>query len=570
MELIEELIDSRRLTGASMLLSRPGAILETRLPEARKRRLMRRWAEYVEHLYAGLGWLDEELVHRDQGPTQMLAATAPIDALLAATFVLEQALWFALRDPIRPTAAEFAQALDELDSRVVRRVDARLCALVRAAARHDAQLLLGERDLSVGVGADAVVWPDDELPLPEDVNWIQRSARLPVVLVTGTNGKTTTSRLLARMLTEAGHVVGFSCTDYVQVGAQILDRDDYSGPTGARMVLRHPEVTAAVLETARGGLLRRGIQVNSADVAVVTNVAADHLGDGGIHTLEQLAEAKFSLVRGLRPDAPLVVNAEDRHCTRHARRLERPLYWFARKRPPRALLRGKAAAVALLYVESGWVVVEQAEHTRKLLQVAAMPLAFAGSARHNVANALAATAAALALGIADCAIVRALSSFGENYLDNPGRANLFAIDGALVLADYGHNPEGLAAIFRISAALPHRRLLISFGQAGDRSDQDMHDLADQVAAQQPDRILIKDIQSMLRGRQAGEIPTILSRQLQRKSIGASQIEVLDGDRAALDRTLQWLQDGDLAVLFVHADSAEVLAELAQRAQPVET
>lgn len=556
------LLDSRRLTGASMLLSRPGAMLETRLPPERKRRLMRRWFSWVERLYADLGWAGEEVVTRDQGPTQMLAATAPPAALLPATFVLEQALDWALLDPARPTLAAYHRAVDALMTRIARRADGWLDALVRSAQRHCAQLLIGERDISLGEGRAAVVFDDDDIPTPDSLDWSDKQHRLPTVLVTGTNGKTTTSRILARILKTAGHTVGFSCTDYVQVGDAILDRDDYSGPTGARMVLRHPEVTAAVLETARGGMLRRGIQVRDADVGIVTNVAADHLGDGGIHDLAQLAEAKFTLVRGLHAEAPLVVNAEDRHCTRHARRLDRPLYWFAVKRPPRGLLKGAARTEALLYREGSQLWLDRDGVREALLPVSDLPIAFGGSAVHNIANALAASAAALALRVEMEVIRTALRSFGASWLDNPGRANLFQIRGATVLADYGHNPEGLAAIFAISAALPRQRLLISFGQAGDRTDQDIRNLADQVAAQRPDRVLVKEMLRMLRGRSPGEIPQLLSAQLKKRGLRPAQITVIDGDRAAVETALDWLQPGDLAVLFIHQDSATLLPELA--------
>lgn len=560
-ELQDVLLDSRRLTGASMLLPRPGAMLETRLPSDRKRRLMRRWQELLQALYADLGWSGEWIVVRDQGPTQMLAATAPMDALLAATYVLEHALVFALLDPQRPGAEAWSAAVDALDARIVRRTDPRLAALARAAQRHGAQMLVGERDVSLGMGAAARRWPDDELPLPDEVNWELARQRLPIALITGTNGKTTTARLLARMLSLAGHTVGFSCTDYVQIGAQILERDDYSGPTGARMVLQHPDITAAVLETARGGLLRRGIQVRHADVGIVTNVAADHLGDGGIHTLEQLAEAKFSLTRGLHPQAPLVVNAEDRYCTRHARKLARPVYWFALHRPPRALLRGQCEVRAQVYASHGEVVIDDAAGIRPLLPVADIPITVGGNATHNLANALAATAAGLAMGVAEPVLAQALRDFGRDWRDNPGRANLFWIRGAQVLADYGHNPEGLAAVFRIARALPHGRCLVSFGQAGDRSDADIRELADQVAALNPDRILVKDMPDMLRGRAAGEIPALLRTRLLDCGIAEQRIEILQGDPAALQSALAWIQPGDLAVLFIHTDSAALLEQL---------
>jgi len=554
-------MDSRRLTGASMLLDRPGAVLETRAPSESKALLLESWAHALKQILSALGMAHERWVVRDQGPTQMLACSAPLDLLLPMTYVLEQAWQEALTEHCPDLELEEGFTIDQLAARMVRRSAPRLNAIERAAKRHGVLFLLGEEDISLGQGAEAQCFELDDLPLPDAIDWDSLTRRVPIAMITGTNGKTTTARILARILSDRGWVTGFSCTDYVQIGNRIVNRDDYSGPTGARLVLRDPEVEAAVLETARGGMLRRGVQVDCADVVVVTNVADDHLGDGGIHNLAQLAECKFTITRGLRRGAPVVVNSEDRHCARWARNLPRPVIWFGLQRPGKTLAMHRRTR-AMVYVADGWVVIERQGQIERVLPVADIPLTFGGYARHNVANVLAAVGAAFVLKVPLASMKTTLARFGSDADDNPGRANLFHIHGAQVLADYGHNPEGLRAVFEVAAHLKHERLLIAFGQAGDRTDSDIRGLADAVAAINPDRVLIKGMEEMLRGRAVGEIPRLMRKQLGKRGIAPERVLDVADDREAVTKALAWLQPGDLALLFIHVDKQALLAELA--------
>lgn len=273
--------DSRRLTGASLVLDVPGAILEVCAPTAHRTKLRVLWRGYARKLMDRIGWQAEQLVTRDQGGSQIFAISAPIDALLAATYSTEwawQAALFRLALAERPLS--LATIADDILSRIVQDANPALHALYRAAKLRGVITLL-EKELSLGEGAQCRIYPLDDLPLPDQIAWRPKRRQMPIALVTGTNGKTTTVRLLARMVREAGFCAGFCSTDYVQVGDEILQRDDYSGPTGARMVLRHPNTEFAVLEVARGGMLRRGLQVSDADVGLVTNVADDHWAKTG-------------------------------------------------------------------------------------------------------------------------------------------------------------------------------------------------------------------------------------------------------------------------------------------------
>ena len=558
--------DSRRLTGASLVLPVPGAILEVTAPTELKTKLRVHWRHLVKKLLVRVGWGDSLVISRDQGPSQILAISAPIDGLLSATHITEWAWEAALTKLKLADADSLSDATDDMLGRIAREAHPGLAALYRAANLRRIPVLLSENELSLGEGANARVYPFDDLPEPSEIAWRPKRHQVPTALVTGTNGKTTTVRLLARMLGGGGQIVGFCSTDFVQIGAEVLQRDDYSGPTGARMVLRHPSTEIAVLEVARGGMLRRGLQVIDADVGVVTNVANDHLGENGIHTLMQLAEAKFTIVRGLAAGAPVVVNADDEHCRTYARKLNHPICWFGFERPSASITRGRAARAGLVYLEQNHICVELAGDIKYVLNdVRDCPLSFRGGARYNVANILAATAAAVMLGTPVESITEALAQFGSHPLDNPGRANLYRIDGAQVLLDYGHNPDGIAAILDAAAALPHKRLLIGVGLPGDRSDEAARAVGARVAAANATLVIVKELSDYLRGRPEGELSGILRASLKSHGFPEKRTQYLRTDAELVGRALAWLKPGDLAVLFLHENVAQLSELLLSRA-----
>ncbi len=558
--------DSRRLTGASLVLGVPGAILEVCAPTQHRTKLRVLWRNYARKLLDRIGWEREQVVTRDQGGSQIFAVSAPIDGLLPATYVTEwawEAALFRLQLGERPIS--LASICDDILSRIVTEAKPGLAALYLAAKRRGVTTLL-EKELSLGEGENCKIYPLDDLPLPDEIAWHPKRRRIPIALVTGTNGKTTTVRLLAKMARTAGFSAGFCSTDYVQVGDEILQRDDYSGPTGARFVLRHPNTELAILEVARGGMLRRGLQVSDADVGLVTNVADDHLGENGVHTLDQLAEAKFTIVRGLAPDAPVVVNADDLHCRAYARRLNHPLIWFSLDRPQLDILKGKRARLGVCYVDDGFLVREINGLRESVIAVVDVPITFNGAARYNTANALAALATASALNLPIKAVRRSLAEFGREATDNPGRANVFHINGAQVIADYGHNPEGIAALLQASMALPAKRRLVAVGLAGDRSDDAARQVGALLGQLKLDRIIVKELVGYLRGRVEGELSGILLKTLHAARVSKSKISYVRTDIEAMAQTLAWLKPGDLAVLFLHEDLIELTAQLAKLSQ----
>ena len=332
---------------------------------------------------------------------------------------------------------------------------------------------------------------------------------IPVVAVTGTNGKTTTSRMIGHIAQRAGKSVGWSSTDGVYLNGELVEAGDFSGPSGAGQVLSHPGVQLAVTETARGGILRRGVGVAYNDVSVVTNISADHLGLGGIDTLDQLAEVKAVITKITKPSGWCVLNADDPRT--FAMRLgTKARIWVFSRDPDspsaRSVLDSGGRVTTVL---DGWVAVLAAgRDARPIIAVADVPMTLAGLSRVNVENALAVTSATLALGFTVAQVADGLASFtpGEN---NPGRMNIWTVplrEGDIsVVIDLAHNEAGLEALLEIMTGIrpPGGRLLLGVGSAGDRGDEVFVRLGE-IAAVGADVVEIAHKTEYLRGRTTAE------------------------------------------------------------------
>ena len=552
--------DSRRLTGPSLILERPGAIIDVRLEEFARERAIAAWRATARRLLDAVNWSAETLAVRPFAGGASLALTAPIDTLFAATDLNEAAWEMATAELAGRAAEPVATVVARLRSAIEGERSPALVALREAARARDVTFLTGEGLVSVGSGGGALVWPAAALPDPAAVDW-SRVRDVPVALVTGSNGKTTVVRLLAAMLTGQGLTVGHTSTDGVSVGGVRLAEGDYSGPSGARLLLRRPEVEAAVLETARGGLLRRGLGVDRAAVAVVTNVADDHLGEFGIDSLDQLADVKLLPARAVRPGGAVVLNADDPLLRERAASVAAAVVWFALAPSASGLARHLAAGGrAVLYDGDRLELADGATRTL-LARVDEVPMAVGGAARHNVANALAAAAAAWVLGIPPDVIGRELRRFGRVASDNEGRANMVELGGVQLIIDYAHNPHGLAALGELMAALPAQRRLVLIGQAGDRPDGAIRALARAALGLRPDRVVLKEMERYLRGRRPGEIPDLMADELIGLGMAPETVSRPGGEVAAVRDALAWARPGDVLLLTVHQDRPVVLALL---------
>ncbi len=556
--------DSRRLTGPNLHTAGPAAVLEAEIEDSERRRVIEAWKRHARRLLGALGWTDSEVFARTHAHGASLGFAAPEDALYAATEVNEAAWAATVAEVSGEEHPDYTEETLRLRAAVEAEQNPALRALHAAADARGVAFFFDDDEATVGLGAGNRTWAVDALPDPDDVPW-GTIHDVPVALVTGTNGKSTTVRLTAAMAKAAGRTAGISSTDFVRVGDAIVERGDYSGPGGARTALRHPGVELAILETARGGLLRRGLALDRADVALVTNVAEDHMGEYGIQSLDDLIEAKLVLRRAVEADGLLVLNADDDGLVRHAEGYAGNLAWFSLDPDNPTLAAHRQAGGRTYSVEDDALVATWGDSRTAVLPVADIPITLRGAARHNVANALAAVALGEALGLPMEAIRGGLHSFQSSPADNPGRGNYFDIGGARVLVDFAHNEHGVTAIAETARALPAERRLVMLGHAGDRTDAEIQALARAAWDIAPDHVIITEFPEHLRGRAPGEVPALINDTLAQCGAASEHVthapDPITGTRLALD----WMRPGDLVLLFVLSRRAEVL-DLLREAQ----
>jgi cyanophycin synthetase len=387
-----------------------------------------------------------------------------------------------------------------------------------------------------------------------------QNGRIPIVAVTGTNGKTTTVRLISHLLTHNGMCVGMTNTDGVYVGGTTIDTGDCSGPKSARNVLLHPDVDAAVLETARGGVLREGLAFDRCDVAVVTNVGAgDHLGLNYITTVDELAVLKRVIVQNVSPKGTAVLNAADPNVASMASKCKGAVTFFTADKFHPVMATHRAQGQAVVYVENGCVVASKGEFQHSI-PLADIPLTLGGAIGFQVDNVMASVAAAWALGL-DWRIVQAgLASFSNDNHNAAGRFNLFKYRGATVIADYGHNPDAMLALVQAVEALPATRRAVVISGAGDRRDQDIRQQTEILGNAFDEVILFED--QCQRGRKDGEVIALLREGLANASRTTSSSEIF-GEFLAIDTAMDKLKDGELCLILVD-QVEEAMAHIAAR------
>ena len=375
--------------------------------------------------------------------------------------------------------------------------------------------------------------------------------RIPVASITGTNGKTTTSRMLSHILKTAGHTVGMTSTDGVYVDGRLSVRGDMTGPTSAQIVLRDPTVDVAVMETARGGLLRSGLGFRRCEVAACLNVAADHLGLRGIDTLEQLAEVKRIPIEVARNTA--VLNADDELCLRMADYTEAEHVCYVTMNPAHALvkehIRAGGRAVVLEQGIAGDMITLYDNGTHfQLLWTHVIPATIEGKATHNVQNAMFAAALAFSMGKSLDDIRHGLRTFSTNYFQAPGRMNVFDEHPFRVILDYGHNAAAIASMSQLVDRLEvgGKRICV-LAAPGDRRDEDILAIADEAAGHF-DRYICK-ADDHRRGRGVDEVPEMLKAQLRENGVKKRRIQVIPNEVDAVQAALDMAREGDLVVIF---------------------
>jgi cyanophycin synthetase len=384
---------------------------------------------------------------------------------------------------------------------------------------------------------------------------------IPVVAVTGTNGKTTTSRMIAHIARVDGRLVGWSNTDGIYLDGDLVEGGDYSGPSGAGRVLALPGVQLAVTETARGGILLKGIGLTHNDVSVVTNVSADHLGMQGIDTLDQLAEVKAVVPRITRRRGWAVLNGDDPRVFA-MRGVIRARPWVFSRDPDspaiRETLNGGGRATTVI---DGWVaVLAPGRDPDPLVVLTDVPMTLAGLSRFNVENTLAATSAALAIGISRNSVIEGLRDFRPDAEHNPGRMNIFTVPvaggAASVVIDLAHNEAGLEALIEIMGGVrpPGSRLLLGLGAVGDRNDELLGRLGE-IGAMGADVVAIGHKEHYLRGRTLEELDGLLREGAER--VGVTDVTSYDTEVECLVGLVAQARPGDVVGLMCHAERQAV-------------
>jgi cyanophycin synthetase len=395
--------------------------------------------------------------------------------------------------------------------------------------------------------------------------------RIPIIAITGSNGKTTVTRMTSYIMATAGYTVGTTTTDAIYIAGQRLASGDMTGPMSARAILADPAVEFAVLETARGGIMRGGLGYDWSDVGIITNIQADHIGQDGIEDVEDLIRVKSLVAERVREGGTLILNADDENAMAvleldTVKGVNRKLVLFSLCGDNRLVLNHRAAGGTAYYVRDGWIMEGINGLEKKIIQVSNMPATLNGAAKFNVANALAAVAAARAQGVPPGTVFLALARFDINR-DNPGRMNLYRVGAGYVMIDYGHNPAAYESVGQMVETWREdgRRVSGVLGLPGDRADWVTQE-AVKTAARSFDRLFLRE-EVDLRGRKPGELLRLM-RETVRQVAPTKECLEFDDERQALQRAIDTMDDGEVIVAFF--DQLPVAQEVLFRNGAVET
>lgn len=563
----------RRLTGPNLLSDYAGAIVDVFIEGIDQKSVVACWQKHLIICQKNIGWNEKSFVRLYAGGASM-SVSAPIDQLYGACDLIELA-WDCCvaelqgsQERVPDNEIDLGAKIEALKVTIGDEKNPALIAFIQEAIEHGVTCLADDDELSLGMGKSARTWPIASLPARNTIQWDEFSD-CPVALITGTNGKSTSVRLAAEIAKAAGLSAGVTSTDFIKVGDHIIDEGDYSGPGGARMLLRDTRTEVAFLEVARGGLLRRGLPVYQANAALVTNVASDHLGQYGINTVDEIAQVKLMVAKAIHAGNTLVLNADDERLCHFSRDLIAPICWFSRS-PHHALIKQDISlGKACVYEDNGHIVFFEGAPSNQHIQIARVddiPMTVKGTALHNIENALGVVGLCKAMNISNEAISKGLHDFGSNAQDNPGRTNIYDIKGTVVIVDFAHNAHSMQAVIDMvngmKAKKPYKQIKVLFSHAGDRSNEDITNVADAVHSLQPDTFILAELELYLRGRKLGEISALVEQHLLAKGVPAGNILRADSPLKGAEIALNEAGPNDLVLLFTLSEREEIQALIA--------
>ncbi|GAA0855052.1 Mur ligase family protein [Aliiglaciecola litoralis] len=543
-----ELDEVRRLTGPNLLWDEPGAILDVFISGTDKLAVIQTWQQWMDKLLLAFGWQQTHTYRLYSGGASM-ALSAPMDALYVACDLAELAWDCCVAEFDQQPLPDWRNRLDELRIELNDELNPRLITLLGLAKQKGVSAISDDDEFSLGMGASAEIWPIRALPDPQQLDW-SRYSDIPRAFITGTNGKSTSVRLASEIAKAANFCAGVTSTDFIKVGDEIIDEGDYSGPGGARMLLRDSRTEMAFLEVARGGILRRGLPIEKVDAALITNVASDHLGQYGINTVAELAQVKFVVTKGLADTGVLVTNADNPWTVEQAKYVNCEICWFSESASNPLIMKNLSEGKPVVYADNGKVIyVDNIGQKTTATAIKDIPMTIAGAAHHNVQNALGVVGLCMALKLPLTAIRSGLHSFGSDAQDNPGRGNLYHYHGATVMVDFAHNAHSVAAMINTAKQMPAKRYIVMFSNAGDRSDSEIRNLTQAVADLNADMYLVAEIEKYLRGRKPFELVEIATQALIAAGIESEKIVTQDSPVKGAKLAKQIAKDGDVILLF---------------------
>lgn len=392
----------------------------------------------------------------------------------------------------------------------------------------------------------------------EIVNMLYKGSpkNIPVVAITGTNGKTTTTRVISHTLSKMGYVTGMTSTEGIYINGKCIDKGDDTGSKSAKSILLNREVDIAVLETARGGIIRGGLAYDLADVAIVTNITEDHLGVDGINTMEELCFVKSLVAEAVKPDGYVVINAEDKWSKKIIERISANIIYFAKDKENELIKKNIDEGKIVVYIEDNWITVNNKGRIVKLSNINNIPITLGGKLTFNIENILAVCGALVGLEIDYCMIKNGIESYYLNSESNLGRFNCYSVNGINVILDYGHNIAGYTSVLSSIKSMKSKRIHGVVGIPGDRSNEVAIEIGN-ICSQFLDNVIIKEDKDR-RGRKSGEISKCILDGV-KASHNKIQSKIILDEQEAFRKALSEANSGDTIIVFY--EQIEPLVEI---------
>ena len=550
---------SKRLIGPNLFFKETGTVLDIPQKDDQEK-LVGLWEKEVQKILPCLGWSDIKSAHKIFNNGIRLAFVCPFDITLASCDVIDFTWASVCQFMETGKYKSVEEAKESLLPTIEAEENLKLRDIYNEATKRGFNVFFDEGLVTIGSGKYSYQKEIDQLDI-KSLDWHQIKD-IPIVLVTGTNGKTTTVRMASFICQHADKIVGYCSTDWVMVDGEVLDRGDFSGPSGNRYVLTNPKVDVAVLEVARGGLCTRGLANTNVTAATISNISVDHLGQDGVETLEDLCEAKSIVYSSVENAGHAIINLDDQYIRERyeANKIKGKTVFFSQKLSEEEMDSYLNKSAYVCFVKNGQFVLKTKTKRCELASVVDVPITVKGFAKHNIENALNAIALSYELGCEPAQIGRALCAYKNSDEENLGRANVFEVSGATVIVDFAHNAAGLKAIFEMSKAYAPKGTTVMWGQTGDRIGM-IDEMSRITASYQPKEVVVNEIANYLRGAELGQIPVLIEDALGRHGYDKQKVHHVEDELSGVDYTLSQLESGDVCILCVHEHIGEVVDKI---------